>query len=1030
MLKGIVSFSLRRRGVVIALGFALLAYGFNSLTKARYDVFPEFAPPQVTIQTEAPGLAPKQVEVLVTQPIENAINGLPGIEALRSRSIQGLSVIVVVFRGGSGIYLDRQLVAERLSVVAGQLPAGVQPPTMTPLTSSTGLAMVIGMTSRKLSLIHLTTVATWTVRQRLLSVRGVSGVVVFGAKVRQLQVQFEPQQLIEHGLTVDEVLAAARRATAVRGAGFITTPNQRIVLVTHGQSLTPNELAKTVVAHSHGANITLGEIARVKIAPAPRIGGATIMGKPGLMLMVYTQYGTNTLAVTSRLTRAIAGLRPELSRQGIVLNSHVFRPADFIVRALHDLRSALLIGIVLIVVVLFLFLFNFRTAAISCTAIPLSLLAAVILLEKMGATLNVMTLGGLAIAIGEVVDDAVIDVENIYRRLRENLAAAAPRPIFNVILDASIEVRSAVVYATFAVILIFLPVITMSGLGGRIFSPLGVAYVWAVLASLGVALTLTPALCWVLLGGRDLPPQDPPLLRGLKGVYQRTLLAIERRPRSVVAVVVVLVLSGAATLPFLETSFLPHFREDHFTLSFWTIPGTSINQSVQMGERLTHALLKIPYVTEVAQRAGRAYLSDDTWGTYYSEMEVGLKPGVVSSRKAQAEIRKVVGKFAGVHSEVESFFRERMAETISGYTSSVVVNVFGNHLGELSRAGNAVAQTLKGIRGATDVRIQSPSGMPEVVITLKKEALARWGFDPVDVLDAVRTAYGGDVVGQVYQGNRVFGVSVILDKADRTSVQAIGSLPLRSPQGNYIPLHDLAQIYETSGRYVILHQGARRVQTITCNVVGRPVNGFVAQARRRVDRLTLPAGDYAVFTGTAEAQARSRRSLLVHAALAGLGIVLLLSVVMGNWRNLLLVLTNLPFALVGGVLTVWFTGGNLSLGSLVGFVTLLGITLRNSIMLISHYEHLVGVEGAPWGLETAMRGASERLAPILMTALVTGLGLLPLALRSGAAGLEIEGPMAIVILGGLFTSTILNLLVLPTLSLRFGRFEPRPPQAA
>jgi CzcA family heavy metal efflux pump len=1023
MLRALVRFSLRRRAIVLALAAALFGYGLYSLTQARYGVFPEFAPPQVTIQTEAQGLAPEQVEVLVTQPIENAINGLPGIQSLRSRSIQGLSVIVVVFRQGSDIYRDRQLVAERLAAAASQLPTGVQPPAMTPLTSSTGLAMVIGMTSQKMPLLDLTTVAIWTIRPRLLAVPGVSSVVVFGAQVRQLQIQFDPQRLIQHDLTVNDVLSAARRATGIRGAGFITTPNQRIVVASQGQSLTAQELARTVVVQSHGANVTLGDVAEVVDAPAPRIGGASVMGQPGLLLMVYGQYGANTLAVTERLSRAITGLSPELSRQGIVLDSHVFRPADFILTSLHNLRTALLISSVMIAVVLFLFLFNFRTAAISCAAIPLSLLAAVIVLEKLGATLNVMTLGGLAIAIGEVVDDAVIDVENIYRRLRENRVASASRSILSVILDASIEVRSAVVYATFTVILIFLPVMTMSGLGGRIFAPLGEAYVWAVLASLGVALTVTPALCWLLLAGRALAPQDSPLLRGLKRPYRKMLLSVERRPRSVMAVLVVLVLAAAATFPFLKRSFLPHFREDHFTLSFWTVPGASIDQSLWLGERLTQALLKIPHVTVVAQRAGRAFLSDDTWGSYYSEMEVGMKPGMVPSQVAQAEIRKVVGRFPGVSSEVESFFRERMAETISGYTSSVVINIFGNNLDALDRSGTRVAQVLEGIPGATDVRIQSPAGMPEIVIALKKDALAFWGFDPVDVLDAVRTAYGGDVVGQVYQGNRVYDVAVILDAADRTSVDAIGSLPLRSPQGNYVPLRQLAEIHEQSGRYVILHEGARRVQTVTCNVAGRPVSDFVAEARRRLARLALPAGSYVEFAGTAEAQAQSSRSLLVHSLLAGLGIVLLLSVVMGNYRNLLLVLTNLPFALVGGVFAAWATGGNLSLGSLVGFVTLLGITLRNSIMLISHFEHLVSVEGARWELETAIRGASERLAPILMTALVTGLGLLPLALKSGSAGLEIEGPMAIVILGGLATSTLLNLLVLPTLALRYGRFD-------
>ena len=1022
MLKAIVRFSLRFRGIVIALACALLGYGVYSLGRARFDIFPEFAPPQVSIQTEAPGLAPEQVEVLVTQPIENVINGVSGIDALRSRSIQGLSVITVVFNSGSNIYLDRQMVAERLATVSGQLPAGVKPPIMAPLTSSTSLVMVMGMTSKRVSLMDQTTVAQWTVRQRLLAVPGVANVAIFGAEVRQLQVQFDPQRLVQYDLAVNDVLAAARRATGVRGAGFIVTPNQRIVLFTRGQSTAPQQIAGTVIAHSNGANVTLGDVARVVDAPAPRIGGASIMGKPGLMLMVWAQYGTNTLQVTGDLEQAIAQLRPALTRQGINLQSDVFRPANFIETALRNLRTSLLIGGLLIAVVLFLFLFNMRTAAISCTAIPLSLLTAVIIMEQLGASLNTMTLGGLAIAIGEVVDDAVIDVENIYRRLRENRLAGEPGSTFRVIFDASLEVRSSVVYATFAVILVFFPVLTMSGLAGKLFAPLGEAYIWSILASLGFALTVTPAMCWLLLAGRDLPPHEPPLVHWLKGIYRNLLLGVERAPRLVLVAVVAVMVGGVVILPSLTSSFLPEFREGHFILHVWTVPGTSIDQSLSLGKRVTQAVLKIPAVRMVAQRIGRAELSEDTWGTHYSEIEVGLKPSAINGRLAQAEIRQAAAGFPGVSTSVESFLRERMEETLTGYTAEVVVNIFGNDLNVLDQEGQQVAQILTGIPGAADVHVQSPPGTPEVVVQLEKVALARWGFDPVDVLDAVRTAFGGDITGETYEGNRVFGVSVILDPKDRQSVDAIRSLPLRSPAGNYVELSQLADIHETSGRYVILHEGAQRVQAVTCNVTGRSVPSFVAQAQRRIERLPLPAGAYVTFGGTAAAQARSRRDLLVHSALAGLGIVLLLSVVMGNRRNLFLVLLNLPFALVGGVFAAWITGGNLSLGSMVGFVTLFGITVRNAIMMISHYEHLVNEEGMKWGLEAALRGASERLAPILMTALVTGLGLLPLALASGTAGREIEGPMAIVILGGLLTSTILNLLVLPTLSLRYGKF--------
>jgi len=739
--------------------------------------------------------------------------------------------------------------------------------------------------------------------------------------------------------------------------------------------------------------------------------------------MVSAQYGANTLAVTSGLDQALVELRPVLERQGIAVHTDIFRPATFIERALRNVRTSLLIGAVLVMVVLFLFLFNLRTAAISCTAIPLSLIAAVIILGRWGLSLNTMTLGGLAIAIGEVVDDAVIDVENIYRRLRENRASESPRPVFQVVFDASIEVRHAVIYATFAVILVFIPVLTMSGLAGRIFAPLGIAYILAISASLVVALTVTPALSFLLLARRDLAPQDPPIVRWAKDSYRTLLVAVERAPRAVIATVAVVVTLAAAIVPFLESSFLPDFREGHFIVHMTAIPGTSIEQSLHLGNQVMRLLLKNPNVRLVAQRAGRAELSEDTVGTNSSEFEVDLKNTIGRQDElVQPQVRNELQEFPGATFSVNTFLTERIEETLSGYTAAIVVNVFGSNLDQIDQQALEVADALNRTPGATGVQIQSPPGTPQVVVRLRVSELARWGFDALEVLDALQTAYGGSVAGQVYDGNRVFDVTVILSPENRRTVSEIGSLPLRSPDGNYVPLQQLADIHESSGRYMVLHEGARRVQTITCNVVGRSVSSFVRDAKSRIGRTALPAGSYVEFSGTAVAQAQSRRELVVHSVLAGLGIVLLLSIVMGNYRNLLLVLANIPFALVGGVLAAFVTGRTLSLGSLVGFVTLFGITLRNSIMLISHYEHLVSIEGMKWGWETALRGASERLAPILMTALVTGLGLLPLAVASGTAGREIEGPMAIVILGGLVTSTALNLLVLPTLSLRYGRF--------
>lgn len=1025
MLKSVVRFSLRQRGVVIALACALLLYGIYSLRTARYDVFPEFAPPQVSIQAQAPGFSPEQVEQLVTTPIENAIIGVTGVKTLRSGSIQGISVITVIFQNKGSIYLDRQLVAERLGTLGGQLPAGITP-VMTPLTSTTSWVMEVALSSQKLSPMDLTTVANWVVKRRLLAVPGVANVSVFGAMTRQIQIQYNPEKLIQHNIAVTDVIAAAQRATAVRGAGFVSTPNQRIILQTEGQPLTPGQVSRTVLVRSHGANLTLGDVCSVVNSPAPAVGAAALMGHPAIDLVVQSQYGANTLQVTQGIDQALAELRPDLAKEGIRVDPNVFRAANFILTALHNVRSSLEIGAILVVIILFLFLFNFRTAAISCAAIPLSLLGAVIVLDRTGQTVNTLTLGGLAIAIGEVVDDAVIDVENIYRRLRENRAALHPRKVWRVVLDASIEVRSAVVYATFAVILVFFPILTLSGVAGRLFSPLGMAYIWAILISLLVALTVTPTLCMVLLSRGELPPHEPPVVQILKRGYQRVLLLVERIPIVVIAGVALIIVAGILILPRLKTTFLPQLREKNLTLHMTMMPGTSLQQSILEGDRVSRALLRTHYVKSIAQRAGRAGLSTDVYGTQGSELPLVISAGTGPQFTAAINaIHQTLAKFPGAVFSVNGFLVERINETLSGYSSGVAVNIFGSDLNVLDEKAREVARVLGAIHGVSGVQLVSPPGTPQVVVRLRPEMVQRWGFDPVQVLDAVRTAYNGDIVGQIYQGDRVFDVSVILDPSDRRTVAEIGDLPLRGPDGNYVPLQQLANIYETTGRYIIQHEGARRVETVTCNVEGGNLNAFLAEAHRRLSRIPFPSGTYVAFAGAIQAQARSHRDLLVHSLLAGLGIVLLLSVVMGNYRNLLLVLLNLPFALVGGIFAAGITHTDLSLGALVGFVTLFGITLRNSIMLISHYEHLVEKEGMTWSLDAALRGASERLAPILMTALVTGLGLLPLALGSGDPGREIEGPMAIVILGGLITSTALNLLVLPTLSLRFGRFEPR-----
>ncbi len=1022
----VIAFSIRFRGVVITLACLLLGYGVFSLFGAKYDVFPEFAPPQVSIQTEAPGLTPEQVEMLVTTPIETQINGVPGIQKLISTSIQGLSVVNVFFDSASNIYLDRQVVAERLAVAAQQLPQGVKAPAMTPLISSTGRVVVAGLTSATHSLMELKTVAEWSIRPRLLAVPGVGNISVFGSDTRSLQIQVRPDQLARYRLGMNDVLAAAQKATGVRGAGFIDTANQRIVFQSEGQSLTPHQLARTVLLTQGAARLTLGDIANVVEAPEPPIGAAAIDGAPGVVINVEEQFGANTIEVTRGVEAALAELAPSLREQGIALRGDLFRAANFIDTAMGNIRSSIYVGGALVIVVLTLFLFDLRTAAIAIAAIPLSLIAGIIVFEQLGGTLNTMTLGGLAIAVGVVVDDAVIGVENIVRRLRENRERPDPRSAARVVLDATFEVRSPVVYATFAVLLVFVPILLLPGIAGALFGPLGTSYSLAVLASLAVALTAVPALSMALLARRT-ETQAPMVVRWSRARYEALLLRISSRPRMVIALAAAFTITGCATLPLFGASFIPELREGHFVVHMSAVPGTSNEQSLAIGARVTEALREVPAVRSVAQRVGRAELAGDTYGTHYSEFEVDLKPGLSGDNQedAQADIRRALARFVGVNFSVMTFLSERIEETLSGYTAAVAVNIFGNDLDVLDQKAQEVARALGGVLGVTEVTVQSPPGLPQLTISLRKSALVRWGFDPTDVLDVVRSAYAGDTVGQTYQGNRVFNVIVILNANDRSSVSDIGNLPLRAPDGTLVPLKQVADIYQTSGRYQIVHQGGQRMASVTFNVAGGSTSTVVQAARDQIaSQVKLPAGTYVRFAGSAEAQAQAQRNLMLNSAIVGVAIVLLLSIVTRDWRNLLLILVNLPFALVGSVLAVFGTGGFLTLGSMIGFVTVFGITVRNSILIISHYEHLVEVEGQSWELATAIGGAGDRLTPILMTSLVTGLGLLPLAVGGGAPGQEIEGPMAIVILGGLLTSMILNLLVLPTLALRYGRFVP------
>jgi CzcA family heavy metal efflux pump len=1026
MMSALVRFSIRFHGVIVGLACLVVVYGIYHLTRANLDVFPEFSPTQVVIQTEAPGLSADLVEKLVTQPIENTLAGTVGIDLMRSQSIPGLSVVTIIFKEGTDVYRNRQVVAERLATLTPVLPRNVTP-NITPLASSASTVLGIGLTSTTRSLMELRTLVDWTVRPRLMAVPGVADVNVFGGQVRQLQLLIDPDKLVRYHLSLQDVLAAASRATGVRGAGFIENDNQRIYINSEGQMPTPDTLAKMPVLHRDAQTIRFGDIGTVTEGAAPGISAASINGQPGIYLSIQGQLGANTKAVTEAVEHALAELMPELASERVTLHPKLFRPANFIETAIDGVKTDILIGSVLVVTVLFLFLFNVRTAFISATAIPLSLLTAIIVLGYFGIGLNIMVLGGLAIALGEVVDDAIIDTENIFRRLRENRLLANPRPAWQVVFDASMEVRSSVFYATLIVALVFLPLLTLSGVAGKLFAPLGYAYITAILASLLVALTLTPALCYLLLARRTLSSEDPPLVRFMRGGYGRLLRAIERHYRVTVTLTLVLIALGLGVLHLFKTRFIPDLHEGHFIMHMTAVPGTSLQESLRIGNRVSEAIRQIKGVQSVAQWVGRAQNGADTFGTHYSEFEVEI--GTLSGEQQERildEIRQVLGsgRFPGVSFAINTFLTERIEETISGYPAAIVVNIHGDDLDALDRDAQAVAGVLAGVQGARDVQVQSPPGIPQFTIRLRPERLAQYGLQPVDVLENIQAAFEGVQAAQVYQGNHVISVNIMFTPDLRDDLREIGDLPLKNADGRIIQLREIAELVQETGRSKILHAGARRIQTVTCNVENRDIDSFVRDMKKQIaEHVRFSPGNYPSFTGEAEAQAQSREDLIVHSLLAGVGIFLLLYIAFGKLRNLLLTFVNLPFALIGGVLAAMLTGGWISLGSLVGFVTLFGITLRNSIMLVSHYQHLVDVEGMRWGLETAIRGASERLPSILMTALVTALGLLPLAAGSGQPGREIEGPMATIIVGGLFTSTVLNLLILPTLMLHFGKFE-------
>jgi CzcA family heavy metal efflux pump len=1013
MLRAVVRYSLAYPWLVLLVAVALGGAGLIALMRANYDVFPNFAPPIVTVDTFAPGLAPEDVETLATTPIEDAVIGVPGLAKLRSQSVAGLSVVTATFRSETDLYLDRDLIAQRIATAAPLLPPGARSQ-LAPSQSATGTVLDVGLTSARLSLIALTELTRSTIRPALLAVPGVANVVIFGARPRQWQVRVKPKALLSAHIGLNQVIQAAAAGSAIRRAGFVDTENQRFLVQSHGQAADLAQFGRTVIDRPGQTPLTLGAVADLSVGTPPPIGAALIGQKPGLLLVISAQYGANTLKVAHGLNQALDRLAPALARDGVDLDRHALQPTTFIREALINLRNSLLIGAGLILLVIVAALRNWRVALISFATIPLALLLAIVVLTAFGLTLDTFSLGGLAIALGIIVDDSIIDIENIRRRLHENQARPQPAPRLRVILDASLEVRTPIIYATLAIVVIFLPIFAMAGIAGRMFAPLAIAVIVSVLASLLLALTLTPALAALLLGSGGIAARDPLFVRMARQLHQRALDGVRWHGRVGLVISAALALAALVSLAFLPTQFLPHFHENDVIAHFLAPPGTSLPQMLSLARRTVATLQKLPQVAQVVVHIGHANFGNGHADINKAELDVTLSTeGNRHSAKAERAILAAIDVIPGVRFWANTFLTERIHEVLSGTTAPVIVHVFGNNLKAIDVESKRAAARLRRLPGAEAVTIAAPAATPSISIRLQRRSLMHYGLQPQTVLAAIEAGSVGRDVGHIYRAGVSWPVTVLLPRSQRADTGAVGALPIIDRAGRIVPLSALALLKNRDGRSVILHDNAQRVQNVTVQIAGGGAEAFLAHARKALAVLKLSPSTYLAFGGTATASRAAQWALLLAGLAAFVVILALLTVALGRVQFAVMLAANLPFALLGGIAALWIVGLPLSLGAAVGLVTVFGITLRDGLMLLSHYKHLVAREGLTWSRATAERGAVERVVPVLLTALVAALGLLPLAIGTDLPGQEIEGPMAIVILGGLITSTLLTLLVLP-----------------
>jgi CzcA family heavy metal efflux pump len=1036
-IRAIVSTSLRLRYLVIVGAAAMMVFGIATLHDQRVDVFPEFAPPRIVIQTASLGLSTSDVEELVTVPLEQALRGVPNVTTLRSKSVPQLSSIEMLFDPSTDLLKDRELVQERLATVAPSLPTWAAPPVMLAPVSATGRAMEIGMTSTKQSLIEMSMDAYWNIRARLLRVPGVANVAIWNERLQMMTVQVDPKRMAAKGATLETVMEATAGAVdsgllkfstgAVIGTGgTIETPNQRLSVRNVLPVVTPSDMAKIPVDGAHRAGVRIGDVASVKYANQPLFGDAVINGKPGLLLVVEKLPWADTQALTAGVEAAIHELQPGLP--DVAFDTHVFRQSDFIQLSIDNLTQALVLGFLLVVAIVALFLFEWRAALISLVTIPLSLLATLLVLHWRGATINTMTLAGLVIALGAVVDDAIIDVENIVRRLREERASSGNRSAARVILEASLEVRGPIIYATLIIVAASVPVLLLDGLTGAFFRPLALSYTLAIVASLLVALTLTPALTLLLLRGRALRRGSSPVVRWLHRRYTSLLSGIIVRPRAVYATFGVVTIAGLLVVPQLGQSLFPAFKERDLLVHWVSLPGTSDAEMVRSTEAVSADIKAVPGVRSIGAHIGQALLGEEVAGVNLGEIWVSLDPSVDYEKTVDA-VKDAANRYPGLFREVQTYLDERIEEVLTGGKEALIVRVYGEDVKTLRKQAQQVLATMKTVEGVSNAHPDVSTDVPQLQVKVDLAKAERVGLKPGDVRRAAATLVAGEEVGDLFRAGRAYDVVVWSTPSTRTDLGAVRALPIDTPSGHPVRLGDVAAVELAPNPNAIEREGDSRYLDVSAEFSGADIGTTVGQLQQRLDAMTFERGYHAQILGQfAERQAAQTRLLLVAIG-AGIAVLLLLQAAFGTWRHALIVFVTLPMALVGGILAARLTGGVISLGSLVGFFTVFGIAARNGILLVNHAQHLEQEEGETWGAFLVLRAARERLAPILMTSLATGLALVPLVVLGDRPGHEIEHPLAVVILGGLATSTLLSLFVLPSLLLRFGRPSnpPSPP---